>query len=61
MATYDYKCEQCGAEMELNHGMNEKRPHCPECDKDALQVQHKQARPFHTQGNGWGGKGHPVL
>ena len=60
MATYDYKCKECEAEMELRHGMNEKRPHCPECDKDALEVHFKEAPVFHTKGMGWGGRGRPA-
>lgn len=32
MPIYDYKCKDCGLELEVQHGMTEKGPDiCPEC------------------------------
>lgn len=55
--TYDYFCPVCGAEIAVDHPMNE-RPdiHCPVCDK---QMKIKITGGIGTiyKGTGWGGKG----
>ena len=38
MPTYDYRCEGCGHEMAIFHGMTEEaRKTCPECNEDRLR------------------------
>lgn len=39
MPTYEYKCEQCGMLIEVNHSMNEEPVvECPQCNKKAKKV-----------------------
>ena len=38
MPTYDYRCEGCGHEMAVFHGMTEDpRKTCPKCEEDKLR------------------------
>jgi putative FmdB family regulatory protein len=38
MPTYLYRCENCGEELEVEQGMNDKKLHkCPNCKKKKLE------------------------
>lgn len=54
MPTYDYKCEKCGAIVELSHGFDEKpRRTCPESDCDGRLRRVFSPPTIIFKGSGW--------
>lgn len=53
MPTYEYRCQQCGHQLEAWQKMSdEPLKTCPECKKDTLQKQ-ISATNFQLKGTGW--------
>lgn len=48
MPNYDYDCGGCGAEVDIVHGMGEKRRKCPKCGKMKLKRAWRQVAAFHA-------------
>ncbi|MFT5052195.1 MAG: putative FmdB family regulatory protein [Chlamydiales bacterium] len=54
MPTYDYKCDGCGAEMEIFHSMTQSaKRKCPECGKLKLVRQIGAGAGFLFKGSGF--------
>ena len=49
MPTYDYDCTDCGAEVEIFHGINETKRKCPSCGKLKLKRAWREVAAFHNQ------------
>lgn len=53
MPIYEYKCDECGHQMEaIQKFSDDPLTECPECKKPALQKM-LTASAFHLKGNGW--------
>jgi len=53
MPIYEYKCEECGHELEaIQKFSDDPLTECPECGKPALKKQ-LSASAFHLKGSGW--------
>ena len=48
MPTYDYTCTQCGADVDIFHGMDETKKKCPECGKMGLKRAWRQVAAYHN-------------
>jgi len=54
MPTYDYRCEACGAELEIFHSMSQAaKRKCPECGKLKLVRQIGAGAGFLFKGSGF--------
>ena len=57
--TYDYKCERCDHEFEVEQKITEAPlTKCPECGEDALKRQITKAPGFELLGKGWARDGY---
>ena len=55
MPRYDYKCDTCGSQIEVERSFHEEgSPICTGCNSTMSRVW--QATPAHFKGGGWGGK-----
>jgi putative FmdB family regulatory protein len=57
MATYDYRCEVCSKELEVQRSIEDvlaRDPYCPNCTVPMKRVYSLGGVVF--KGNGWGGK-----
>ena len=53
MPIYEYRCDNCGHELEAIQSLSEAPlKHCPECDSDN-QVKKISAAGFRLKGGGW--------
>ena len=53
MPIYEYKCEQCGHQLEaIQKFSDDPLTDCPDCGKPALKKQ-LSASAFHLKGSGW--------
>ncbi|OUD14174.1 FmdB family zinc ribbon protein [Thioflexithrix psekupsensis] len=53
MPIYEYKCSDCGHELEALQKMSDDPlTHCPACEKEGL-VKQMSAAGFHLKGTGW--------
>lgn len=54
MPTYDYRCKNCGKEMEEQQSMHDAPlTKCPSCKKDTLVRVVTNAKRPHFKGRGW--------
>jgi putative FmdB family regulatory protein len=49
MPVYRYRCQECGAEFEEQHRMNDVEPECPECFSEDVERLIMDA-PLHAKG-----------
>ena len=55
MPRYDYKCDTCGSQIEVERSFHEEgSPICTGCNSTMSRVW--QTTPAHFKGGGWGGK-----
>ncbi|GMR06250.1 MAG: hypothetical protein BMS9Abin25_0835 [Gammaproteobacteria bacterium] len=53
MPIYEYKCEECGHQLEvIQKFSDEPLTECPKCEKEALKKM-VSASAFHLKGTGW--------
>lgn len=51
MPIYEYKCEQCGKQLEVMQKINDPAPQCEECKQPMQKV--PAAAGFQLKGTGW--------